>query len=80
MLREKLKEEIDKLNEEQLKKLADYIALIQFQPKQVELSVPFWQKATPSERSEEFRKWVSQLPKNSPSHPIEPIFTTDEDR
>jgi len=65
MLREKLKQELDKLNEEQLKKIADFIAFIEFQAKQVESSTLFWQRITPMERAKEFREWVSQLPKTN---------------
>lgn len=66
MLREKLKQEIDKLNEEQLKKIADFIANLEFQSRH-ESSHPFWRVATPAERSRNFREWVSQLPANSQS-------------
>ena len=76
MLREKLKQDLDKLNEEQLKKIADFIAFVEFQSRQVESSVPFWQRATPAERVRELREWVSQLPKNSPSLPDE-AFSRD---
>lgn len=76
MLREKLKKDLDKLNEEQLKKIADFIAFVEFQSRQVESSVPFWQRATPVERARELREWVSQLPKNSPSLPDE-AFSCD---
>ena len=65
MLREKLKQELDKLNEEQLKKIADFIAFIEFQAKQIESSTLFWQSTTPVERAKEFREWVSQLPKTN---------------
>jgi MoaA/NifB/PqqE/SkfB family radical SAM enzyme len=67
MLREDLKKELDKLNDEQLKKIADFIADLEFQARQVVPSVPFWQRATPSDRAREFREWVLQLPKGSPS-------------
>jgi hypothetical protein len=67
MLKENLKREIDKLNEEQLIKIADFIAFIEFQAKQTKSSVPLWQNLTPQERSSEFRSWVSQLPKNGVS-------------
>ena len=62
MLREKIKQELDKLNEEQLEKIADFIAFIEFQAKQVSDTAPCWQKATPEARAKEFRQWVSQLP------------------
>jgi hypothetical protein len=67
MLRDNLKKELDKLNDEQLKKIADFIADLEFQPRQVPSPVPFWQRATPSERAREFREWVLQLPQGSPS-------------
>lgn len=76
MLRENLKKEIDKLNEEQLKKIADFIALIEFQSKQVESSVSLGQRATPAERAREFREWVSQLPRSGVSLPDE-AFSRD---
>jgi len=71
MLRENLKQELDKLNEEQLKKIADFITLIEVADKQIESSAPLWQKLTPQERAREFRDWVSQLPQTSPSLPDE---------
>jgi hypothetical protein len=67
MLREDLKKELDKLDDEQLKKIADFMAFIEFQSKQVVSSVPFWQRTTPSDRAREFREWVLQLPQGSPS-------------
>jgi hypothetical protein len=65
MLREDLKKELDNLNDEQLRKIADFIAFIEFQSKQIEPSTPFWKRATSAERAREFREWVSQLPKDS---------------
>ncbi|MBW4533289.1 MAG: hypothetical protein KME09_05070 [Pleurocapsa minor HA4230-MV1] len=67
MLRENLKKELDKLNDEQLKKIADFIADLEPQSIQSTSSIPFGQEATPSERAREFREWVLQLPKGSPS-------------
>lgn len=71
MLREEIKKELDKLNNEQIKKIADFIAFVEFQSKQVTSSTPFWQRSTSVERSREFRKWISQLPKNGLSLPDE---------
>ena len=72
MLREKLKQELDKLNEDQLKKVANFISLMESQSSQVTSSfVPFWQKATPTQRAREFRDWISQLPKTSVSLPTD---------
>jgi hypothetical protein len=76
MLREDLKKELDRLNDEQLKKIADFIAFIEFQSTQVASSTPFWQRATSAERAKEFGEWVSQLPKNSFSLPDE-AFSRD---
>jgi nucleotidyltransferase/DNA polymerase involved in DNA repair len=67
MLREKLKQKLDKLNEEQLKKIANFIAFIEFQDQQVKSSTPALQKITPAEQAKEFRQWVAQLPKNNVS-------------
>lgn len=63
MLREKLKQKLDELNETQLKKIADFINSIELEPNRVTSSyVPFWQTATPAERAREFHDWISQLP------------------
>jgi hypothetical protein len=69
MLRENLKKELDKLNDEQLQKIADFIAFVEFQSMQVESSVTLWQRVTPSQRAREFRQWVLQLPKGNLSLP-----------
>ena len=69
MLRDTLKLEIDQLSDEQLKKIADFIALIKGQTHQLAKATPFWQRATPLERAHDFRVWVSQLPQTSPSLP-----------
>ncbi|MBW4473593.1 MAG: hypothetical protein KME45_24935 [Stenomitos rutilans HA7619-LM2] len=71
MLREDLKKELDTLNDDQLKKVADFVAFIESQSEQAATSVPFWQRATPAERARDFRGWVLQLPKGSPSLPDE---------
>ena len=48
MLREKLKRELDKFNEEQLKQIADFIKFIEFKSKENTVPTPFWQRATPT--------------------------------
>lgn len=63
MLRETLKQEIDQLSGSQLKKVADFVTSIKTQAQQLTQSVPFWQRATPAERSQDFCTWVAQLPK-----------------
>jgi hypothetical protein len=71
MLRDTLKQEIDQLSESQLRKLAEFVASIKSQAQQLAKSVPFWQRATPRERAEEFRLWVAQLPETRLSLPDE---------
>lgn len=65
MLRDTLKQEIDKLSESQLRKIADFVTSIKAQAQQLAKTVPFWQRATPKERAQDFRDWVAQLPKTS---------------
>jgi mRNA-degrading endonuclease RelE of RelBE toxin-antitoxin system len=67
LLREDLKKELDKLSDEQLKRIADFVAELEFQDRQSALSTPFWQRATSTERVKDLHEWVLQLPKNSPS-------------
>ncbi|MFM2060348.1 MAG: hypothetical protein RLZZ507_18 [Cyanobacteriota bacterium] len=67
MLREKLKQELDHLDEEQLEKIADFIAFIQFQSQKFSDNTPLWQKLTPEARASEFQDWVSQLPETGVS-------------
>jgi hypothetical protein len=62
MLKDTLKKEIDHLNEEQLQKIADFMALLKTQATKKVETKPFWQRATPKERAQDFREWVSQLP------------------
>ena len=66
MLREKLRKKIDQLNEEQLKKIADFIAFTEFQSRQIESSTTL-QNLTPAQRAKEFREWVSQVPQSGVS-------------
>jgi hypothetical protein len=77
MLREKLKQELDRLKEDQLKKIADFISFIEFQSDFVTSSfMPFWLISTPGQRASEFRDWVSQLPRTNVSLPDE-AFSRD---
>ncbi len=62
MLRETLKQEIDKLSDSQLRTIADFVDSVKNQAQQLATVVPFWQHATPVERAEDFRRWVAQLP------------------
>jgi hypothetical protein len=71
MLREDLKKELDRLSDEQLQRIADFITHVEFRSRQATPSALLWQKATPSERVRDFREWVLQLPKGSPSLPDE---------
>ncbi|PSN18708.1 hypothetical protein C7271_11105 [filamentous cyanobacterium CCP5] len=67
MLRDALKQEIDKLSELQLRKIADFVTSLKAQSQQPSKPVPFWQSATPAERSQDLRAWTAHLPKPSPS-------------
>ena len=65
MLKDTLKQEIDNLNEEQLEQIAELINSLKNQDENKRELKPFWQLATPEERSQEFREWVAQLPHNN---------------
>lgn len=65
MLRETLKQEIDQLNDSQLRKIADFVRLIKTQNQKLTQSAPFWQHSTPTERADDFRLWVAQLPREN---------------
>lgn len=67
MLREHLKQEIDTLNESQLSKIAEVVLAIKAHAQQLVKKPPFWQRATPIERSQDFRKWVAELSKTGRS-------------
>lgn len=69
MLRDTLKQEIDKLSESQLLRIAEFIDLVKLKDKQISTSVPFWQSATSTERAQDFRDWSKQLPKTGLSLP-----------
>jgi hypothetical protein len=71
MLRETLKQEIDQLNESQLRKIADFVTVIKNQAHKLAENIPFWQRATPVERAADFRSWVAQLPETRLSLPDE---------
>lgn len=64
MLREELKQEIDNLSEEQLRKLSDFFALIKIQSEETPKKIYLKQQVSPQERAEEFKQWVMQLPKD----------------
>lgn len=66
--REKLKQEIDQLSDRQVEAVAAFVAT---QIHAASPSASLWQTATPAERATYFRSWVSQLPKHSPSLPLE---------
>ncbi|MBE9047092.1 hypothetical protein IQ255_22285 [Pleurocapsales cyanobacterium LEGE 10410] len=65
MLKDTIKKEIDQLNDEQLRKIADFMASLKAQDVKKTETQLFWQRATPKERSQEFREWVAQLPHNN---------------
>lgn len=63
MLKEKVKQEIDKLNDEQLKQVESFIASIQAQFEQSQTPKRFWETATKEEWLKSFHEWVEQFPK-----------------
>jgi hypothetical protein len=67
MLREDLKKELDNLNDEQLKKIAEFIADLESQSGKITPLKPFWHRATFLERATELHEWTLQLPKDGPS-------------
>jgi hypothetical protein len=69
--RERLKQEIDTLNESQLSRIAEFIVSVKAHPRQSTTSVRFWQRATPLERSQDFRAWVVGLPGTGSTLPDE---------
>lgn len=72
MLREQLKQELDKLNETQLSQIADFIKQIEISPQHsdtADTTIPLWKTATSEERTRDFQEWVKQLPHNSQSLP-----------
>lgn len=71
MNKDYLKEEIDRLDEEQLKKVQALITHLKKHPHSPAKHIPFWQQSTPQERAQDLQTWASQLPKNSPSLPDE---------
>ena len=71
MLRETLKQEIDRLSESQLRKIADLVLSFKTQTQSMPKDALFWPHATPLERAQNFRSWVSQLPQTHSSLPDE---------
>lgn len=71
MLREKIKQEIDKLNDEQLKQIESFIASIEVQSNPSDSPISVWKRTTPVERAKDLEKWASQFPKTSGSLPNE---------
>jgi hypothetical protein len=71
MLRERLKQEIDALNEKQLSRIAGYISSIKVQTQSRVKTKPFWESATPEERSQDFLEWISGLSRTGSTLPDE---------
>ncbi|WP_404790895.1 hypothetical protein [Altericista sp. CCNU0014] len=71
VLREQLKQTLDKLNETQLTQIANFIGNIDSSPQQPDAEVPLWQTGTSAERTKDFQEWLKQLPRNGSSLPDE---------
>ena len=61
--RESVKQQIDTLSENQLAQIAEYISNLRNQAIKKLKMQPFWQTATPEERSQDFLQWVNSLQK-----------------
>lgn len=71
VLRETLKQEIDTLNENQLSRIAEHILSLKAQAQNRIKTTPFWESATPKERSQDFVEWVSGLNRTGSTLPDE---------
>lgn len=69
MLRDTLKQEIDQLTDNQLEKIAEFIVLVKYQTQNLATTEQFWKRSTPSERVQDFRAWIKQLPETGLSLP-----------
>jgi hypothetical protein len=71
MLRDKVKQEIDQLSEDQLKQVESFIASIKEQSDKPQEPLKFWQTATREEWLKDFQEWTSKLPRDGVSLPDE---------
>jgi hypothetical protein len=71
MLREALKQEIDQLTEEQLKKLVDFVDFIKQQTQRTVETKSVWEHATAKERADDLCQWVTQLSQTNVTLPDE---------
>ncbi len=69
MLRETLKQEIDRLSDNQLQWIAEFVVAMKTQAGQFIKTVPLGQRTTPVEHAQDFRSWVAALPKMGVSLP-----------
>ena len=70
-LREALKQEIDTLNENQLARISEHILSLKAQAQNRIKTTPFWESATPQERSQDFLEWISGLNRTGSTLPDE---------
>lgn len=71
VLRETLKREIDTLNENQLSRVAEHILSLKAQTQNMIKTTPFWESATPKERSQDLLEWISGLNRTGSTLPDE---------
>ncbi|GAP97536.1 hypothetical protein [Leptolyngbya sp. NIES-2104] len=71
MLRDKVKQEIDRLNEDQLKQVEGFIASIKHQAEKPQALLQSWNAVTPEEWVKSFQEWTAHLPKTGVSLPDE---------
>lgn len=63
--REAVKQQIDTLSENQLAQITEYILSLRSKRAKKRTLQPFWQTATPQERSQDFLQWVKSLQKTA---------------
>jgi hypothetical protein len=63
VLRDTLKRELDNLNETELSRISEFILSLKWQARNIIKTTPFWESASPKERSQDFLEWVSGLNK-----------------
>jgi len=67
--RDSVKQQIDALSESQLAQITEFISSLRNQTVRKLKIEPFWQVATPEERSQDFLQWVNALQKTELSLP-----------
>jgi flagellar biosynthesis/type III secretory pathway M-ring protein FliF/YscJ len=70
-LREKLKQEVDSLNEDQLKQVESFIDQLHHRFEESQKRLQYLASTTPEERAREFQEWLAQFPRTGVTLPDE---------